>query len=210
VEGWKGWFTDVDRSVGPFILYMPPLPPKVLMGSLPSVLREATVNLGDLDCSLAGEPYFALGVLLASSGATMMVLKPLERPAAKEANSLGRVKITITHNRDEARRRLLLKRRNRAETERKLIITAAGRMTFQEVRDDLTAFGLDAEEMFDRADMNATLVDLMLSDATREALGLDTSHRPSEADADRDSQAQMVTIKDSVSKGLHERPRHKI
>jgi len=100
------------------------------MGSLPSVLREATVNLGDLDCSLAGEPYFALGVLLASSGATMMVLKPLERPAAKEANSLGRVKITITHNRDEARRRLLLKRRNRAETERKLIITAAGRMTF--------------------------------------------------------------------------------
>ena len=72
-------------------------PASVLMESLPSVLREATVNLGSLDCSLGGEPYFTLGVLLASTGATMMVLKPLDRPV-KPGDSLGRVKITITHN----------------------------------------------------------------------------------------------------------------
>lgn len=78
-----------------------------------------------------------------------------------------------------------------------------------QVKDDLTAFGVDAEDMFDREAMNAMLVDLMLSDTTRDALGLDNSHRPDEAAAERDSQAQMVTIKDSVGKGLHERARRK-
>jgi hypothetical protein len=48
-------------------------PATVLIESLPSVLKEATVNLGELDCALGGEPDFALGVALASTGTTMMV-----------------------------------------------------------------------------------------------------------------------------------------
>jgi hypothetical protein len=40
-------------------------PASVLMEALPSVLREATVNLGELNTELGGEPYFALGVKLA-------------------------------------------------------------------------------------------------------------------------------------------------
>ena len=112
------------------------------------------MNLGDLDCNLAGDPDFALGVLLASTGATMMVLKPLERPP-KDSDSLGRVKITITRNpqidREEAKRRLDAKRAGRAATEKKLIEQAAAAMTFQEVRDDLTSFGIDVEDMVRRA-----------------------------------------------------------
>jgi hypothetical protein len=82
-------------------------------------------------------------------------------------------------------------------------------MSFQEVRDDLTSFGLDVEDLFDRAAMNAILVDLLLSDATRLALGMDMSQRPDEAAADRDAQAQTVTIQDSTQKSLIPRPRKK-
>ena len=125
---------------------------------------------------------------------------------------MSRAKITITRNpqidREEARRRLMAKRRARAETERKLIELAAARMSFQEVRDDLTAFGIDAEEMFDRGAMNAELVDLLLSDTTRDALGL-APRRPDERAAERDSQAQMVTVSDSTLKGLPARARRK-
>ena len=54
--------------------------------------------------------------------------------------------------------------------------------------------------------MNAELVDLLLSDTTRESLGM-APRRPDEAAAERDSQAQVATIKDSTSKGLKAKPR---
>jgi hypothetical protein len=82
-------------------------------------------------------------------------------------------------------------------------------MSFQEVRDDLTSFGLDVEELFDRAAMNSMLVDLLLSDTTRASLGLDLSQRPDEAAAERDSMARTVTIQDSTQKSLIPRPRKK-
>jgi hypothetical protein len=185
-------------------------PASVLIESLPPVLREATVNLGDLNCELAGEPYFALGVKLASTGSTMMVLKPIDRDDETDTSNLGRVKITITNNpqitRDEAMRRLKVKRRIRAETERRLLEKSASRMTFQEVREDLTAFGLDVEDLFDREAMNAELVDLLLSDTTREALGM-KPRKPDEAAAERDAFAKTTTIKDSTEKGLKPRQR---
>ena len=57
-------------------------PASVLMDSLPSVLKEATVNMGDLDCSVGGEPHFVLGVQLASTGITLLVLKVSQPEAA--------------------------------------------------------------------------------------------------------------------------------
>lgn len=198
----------------------------------------------------------------------LQVLKPLERSASPP--DLSRAKISVTRNpqidREEAKRRLTEKRRQRAETEKKLItqvykatnflpaslisesltylpftvslsstpvlsalpsaqfttrsvsvpcvpffppLKAAARMSFQEVRDDLTSFGLDVEDLFDRAAMNEILVDLLLSDTTRLALGMDMSQRPDEAAADRDAQAQTVTIQDSTQKSLIPRPRKK-
>jgi hypothetical protein len=142
----------------------------------------------------------------------MMILKPIDRESETDTSKLSRVKITITNNpqitREEALRRLKERRRIRAETERRLIEKSAARMSFQEVRDDLTAFGLDVEEWFDREAMNAELVDLLLSDTTREALGL-PPRRPDEAAAERDAFAKTTTIKDSTEKGLKARPRRK-
>jgi hypothetical protein len=179
----------------------------VLMAALPSVLKEATVNFGDLNCELGGEPNFTLGVLLASTGATMMVLKPLVR-SPPDPNALSKANIAITKNpqidRAEARRRLLNRRADRARTEMQLAATAASRMSFEELREDLTNFGLDVNDIFDRKAMEELLVDLILSDTTREALGMDPSTADERA-AEKDTQAQMVTISDSVEKGLKPR-----
>jgi|MDSY01.1.fsa_nt_gb hypothetical protein len=183
-------------------------PSSVLMAALPSILREATVNFGDMDCSLGGEPCFALGVVLASTGSTMMVLKPLNVPEP-DADMLSRANIAVTKNpqidRAEARRRLLKRRAGRAKTEMALAAVAASRMSFEELREDLTSFGLDVNDMFDRKEMETLIVNLMLSDTTREALGMEASEADERA-AERDTQAQMVTISDSTEKGLISRP----
>mmetsp|Transcript_23768 Transcript_23768/g.53645 ORF Transcript_23768/g.53645 Transcript_23768/m.53645 type:complete len:406 (-) Transcript_23768:222-1439(-) len=185
-------------------------PSSVLIESIPSILREATVNLGELDCNLGGEPDFVLGVHLASTGVTMMTLRPFGRAAPQDG--MRKAKFTTTRNppvsREEAQRRLRERRRLRAESERRLLFQAVERMTFQEVRDDLTSFGLIVEDIFDREAMNAELVDLMLSDATREALGLEV-RRADERAAEEDAFAQKATIKDSTEKGLVGRPRRK-
>ena len=85
-----------------------------------------------------------------------------------------------------------------------LAATAASRMSFEELREDLTNFGLDVNDIFDRKAMEELLVDLILSDTTREALGMDPSTADERA-AEKDTQAQMVTISDSVEKGLKPR-----
>ena len=59
--------------------------------------------------------------------------------------------------------------------------------------------------MFDRKEMETLIVNLMLSDTTREALGMEASEADERA-AERDTQAQMVTISDSTEKGLISRP----
>jgi hypothetical protein len=65
---------------------------------------------------------------------------------------------------------------------------------------------LDVEDLFDREAMNAELVDLLLSDTTREALGM-KPRKPDEAAAERDAFAKTTTIKDSTEKGLKPRQR---
>ena len=86
-----------------------------------------------------------------------------------------------------------------------LAAVAASRMSFEELREDLTSFGLDVNDMFDRKEMETLIVNLMLSDTTREALGMEASEADERA-AERDTQAQMVTISDSTEKGLISRP----
>jgi len=188
-------------------------PATVLVESLPSILREASVNLGELNCDLGGEPHFCLGVSLASTGMTVLCLKPFQQDKGKEEGGFSKAKLSVTRNpqidREEAGRRLLQKRKNRAETERRLLQQSTQRMTFQEVRDDLTAFGLDVEDIFDRELMNAELVDLMLSDSTRASLAL-PERKADERAAAADAKATTVTIKDSTDKGLLARkPRRK-
>ena len=55
------------------------------------------------------------------------------------------------------------RRADRARTEMKLAAVAASRMSFEELREDLTNFGMDVNDCFDREEMEKMIVDLMVS-----------------------------------------------